>query len=92
MPFIPISIENFIQQEVAKNKNIDAKSLKQKLELALDSFWKGKKCDCGRDIWIIGSAFASANSCYVCFTGKKEPENEYEIAHFLHIFEEKNAA
>lgn len=80
--FEPISIEDFIKLHMKNNKNENDDDLRKRLKRALDDYKKGIKCDCGNDIWVIGSAFAG-NSCFTCITGESFPENDYEIKEAL---------
>jgi hypothetical protein len=38
----------------------------------------GKKCDCGNEIWAIGSA-AVYHACFTCLTGEADSSEDYEI-------------
>ena len=54
------------------------KEVRQALKEALAFYKKGKRCDCGNDIWVIGSAFVGY-SCFTCITGEGFPEEDYEL-------------
>lgn len=45
---------------------------------ALKDFRNGIKCECGNDLWVIGSAFIG-NSCFTCITGDSFRSDDYEI-------------
>ena len=78
MAFIPISINEYIKIHLANNPSEDEKELRKKLNAALEKYKNGKKCSCGSDIWVIGSA-AVGNMCFSCITGEAYPKNDYEI-------------
>ncbi|MBK9392075.1 MAG: hypothetical protein IPN68_18510 [Bacteroidetes bacterium] len=76
--WIPISIDEYVKVHLKKNPNESENILRVRLEAALDDYTNGIKCNCGKDIWIVGSA-SSPFGCYSCITGKEHPAGEYEI-------------
>ena len=74
----PISIDQFVKIHLKKNPNEKENVLRVRLEAALDDYNKGIKCNCGKDIWIVGSATAPFG-CFSCITGKDHPRGDYEI-------------
>ena len=74
----PISIDKFVKIHLKKNPNENEKVLRVRIEAALDDYKNGVKCQCGKDIWIVGSA-AAPFSCFSCITGKAHPQGDYEI-------------
>lgn len=78
MAFIPISIDNYIKTCLKSNPNDNEKVLRVRLEAALDDYRKGVKCQCGNDIWVVGSA-TGGNNCFTCITGKSHPAGDYEV-------------
>ncbi len=76
--FTPISIDKFVRIHLKMNPAEDEKVLRVRIEAALDDYRNGVKCQCGKDIWIVGSATAPF-ACFSCITGKKYPLGEYEI-------------
>jgi hypothetical protein len=74
----PISIDKFVKLHLKKNPKENEKVLRVRLEAALDDYKKGVKCQCGKDIWIVGSASAPF-ACFSCITGKNHPRGDYEI-------------
>ena len=54
------------------------KVLRVRIEAALEDYKNGVKCQCGKDIWIGGSA-SSPFACFSCITGKDHPRGDYEI-------------
>jgi len=78
MSFIPITIDQYIKTKKDNNPDENEKTLRIRLESALDDYNRGKKCKCGNDIWVIGSAHKDTG-CFSCLTGKAHPAGEYEI-------------
>lgn len=74
----PISIEKFVKIRLKKNPNEKEKVLRVRIDAAMDNYKNGIKCQCGKDIWIVGSASAPF-ACFSCITGKARPRGEYEI-------------
>jgi len=78
MAFKAISINNYVKKHLTINPNENEGDLKDRLNAALESYKKGIKCNCGNDIWVIGSAQAG-NNCFTCITGESFPKDDYEI-------------
>jgi len=78
MGFIPISITDYVQIHLKKNPNDKGQVITDNLIKALKDFRNGIKCECGNDLWVIGSAFIG-NSCFTCITGDSFPSDDYEI-------------
>lgn len=78
MGFAPISIDRYIKMHLKNNSRENEKDLRKRINSALSDYNKGVKCDCGNDIWVIGSA-SVGNSCFSCITGEAYPNNDYEI-------------
>jgi hypothetical protein len=78
MAFIAISIDDYIKKYLANNPNENEAELRKNLNSALADYKKGLKCDCGNDLWVIGSA-AVGNSCFSCITGEAQPSGDYEL-------------
>lgn len=76
--FASISIDNFLQKHKKKNKKENIAELKEQLLYFKKLKTAGATCDCGNEIWIIGSAF-SGKTCFTCLTGESDPSNDYEI-------------
>ena len=49
-----------------------------RLDDAIAAHRDGKRCNCGEQIWIVGSAEAGCG-CFTCITGESAPDNAYEI-------------
>ena len=56
--WIPITIDKYVKIHLQKNPNENEKVLRVRIEAALDEYKNGVKCQCGKDIWIVGSAFS----------------------------------
>ena len=74
----PITIDQFVKIHLKKNPKANEKVLRVRIEAALDAYKNGMKCQCGKDIWIVGSASAPF-ACFSCITGKDHPRGDYEI-------------
>ena len=60
------------------NPGDDRKEIESGIDWALAYHRKGKTCDCGNPIWVIGSAVSGA-ACFTCITGESMPDDDYEI-------------
>jgi hypothetical protein len=78
MAFVPISIDNYVAIHMKNNPGENETSLRNRLEAALADYKNGVKCQCGNDIWVIGSA-SVGNGCFTCITGESNPSDDYEI-------------
>ena len=76
--FVPISINKYVSLHLKTNPGENEKALRERLEVALESYLNGEKCSCGNDIWVVGSATAG-HSCFTCITGESHPSGDYEI-------------
>lgn len=76
--WIPITIDEYLKLHLNKNPNENEKVLRVRIEAALDDYKNGVKCQCGKDIWIVGSA-SSPFGCFSCITGRDYPRGDYEI-------------
>jgi hypothetical protein len=76
--WIPITIDEYVKIHLQKNPNEKENVLRVRIEAALDDYKNGVKCQCGRDIWIVGSA-SSPFGCFKCITGRDFPAGDYEI-------------
>lgn len=56
MGFVPISINEYIKKHLKNNPDENENDLRKRLNDALTDHKKGLKCQCGNDIWMIGSA------------------------------------
>ena len=78
MGFVPISIDRYVKKHLKNNPSENEKDLRDRINRALQDYKNGKKCSCGNDIWVIGSA-SVGNSCFTCITGENFPIDDYEI-------------
>lgn len=76
--WIPITIDDYVKVHLKKNPNENEKVLRVRIEAALDDYNNGVKCQCGKDIWIVGSA-SSPFGCFNCISGRDFPAGDYEI-------------
>lgn len=77
--FTPISIDKFVRLYLKKNPDVKENVLRVRLEAALEEYKNGKKCQCGKDIWIVGSMSSSPFTCFSCISGNEHPIGDYEI-------------
>lgn len=73
-----ISIDNFIIKTFDNNSNLNSQELKESLNEFKIRKLKGEVCNCGNEIWIIGSAY-SGKGCFTCITGETDCSDDYEI-------------
>lgn len=78
MKFAKITIDEYVKIHKETNPKEDTKYLKQSLLACLKDYKNGVKCECGHDIWVIGSAIVG-NRCFTCITGESAPSGDYEI-------------
>ncbi|MFM9838003.1 MAG: hypothetical protein ACKVOQ_07045 [Cyclobacteriaceae bacterium] len=78
MVFLAISMNDYLKKHLASNPSENEDDLRKRLNVALADYQNKVKCDCGNDIWVIGSA-SVGNSCFTCITGESEPTDDYEI-------------
>jgi len=78
MAFKAISLNQYIKLHLKSNPDTNKAELKKGLLAHIQDFKNGVKCNCGNDIWVIGSTFAG-NSCFTCITGESYPTEDYEL-------------
>lgn len=78
MNFVSISIRKYIELHLKNNPEESETEIKGNLLKALRDFESGIKCECGNDIWVIGSSF-SGNGCFSCITGETDSSQDFEI-------------
>jgi hypothetical protein len=76
--WIPISIDEYVKIHLLENPDEKENVLRVRIEAALDDYKNGVKCQCGKDIWIVGSV-SSPFGCFKCITGRDYPTGDYEI-------------
>lgn len=82
MKFIPITMDAYVKQHLENYPETNERNLRHRLETALATFRRGVRCDCGNDIWVIGSA-SVGNSCVTCITGETTFNEYLEIGDAL---------
>ena len=80
--FVPIGIEQYIQQHVRSNPDEKPDALRTRLRECVTAVLRGERCQCGEPIWAIGSAVAG-HACFTCITGEAAPSADYEIDEVL---------
>lgn len=73
-----VSIDSFIEMQIKANSKTDAKQLRKDLIHFQQLKSEGTKCNCGNDIWTIGSAI-SGKGCFTCITMETDCSDDYEI-------------
>ena len=76
--FTPIALDDYIEKHVRANPGRSREDIKTNLEFAIAAHRAGKRCSCGANIWVIGSA-ETGLSCFTCITGETYPSDDYEI-------------
>ncbi len=76
--FTPIALDDYIEKHLRANPEVSREDIRARLEFAIAAHRSGKRCSCGTNIWIIGSAEAGL-SCFTCITGEGYPNEDYEI-------------
>jgi len=76
--FTPISIAKYVKLHAASNPGTDVVELSRQLQQILEAKAAGEVCQCGEQIWAIGSAQVGLG-CFTCITGEAVPDNDYEV-------------
>lgn len=76
--FTPIRLDEYVELHLRANPDVERADLVQRLQAAIAASKRGERCQCGRPIWIIGSAEIGL-SCFTCITGEARPDHDYEI-------------
>ena len=79
MGFVPISIDDYVVRHLKSNPDDCAEQITMALRDALRAHRSGVGCDCGEQLWVIGSAVAGFG-CFSCITGEAYPEDDFELA------------
>lgn len=82
MSFVEISLNKYIKLHLKNNPERSEGELRENLSRALKDFKSGVKCQCGNDIWVIGSSI-SGTGCFHCITGESDSSEDYEIKEAL---------
>ncbi len=76
--FTPISKGAYVDLFVKSNPSDSRQEVVARLDDAIAARRAGKRCSCGAEIWVVGSAEAG-HGCFTCITGEATPDNDYEI-------------
>ena len=79
MGFVPISIDDYVVRHLKSNPGDSIDDITAALRDALRADRSGVRCDCGEQLWVIGSAVAGFG-CFTCITGEAYPEHDFELA------------
>jgi hypothetical protein len=91
LAFLAISIDDYLKRHLKNNPQDDEADLRKRLKAALSDYQNKVKCECGNDIWVIGSA-SVGNNCFTCITGESVPNDDYEIDVAINKREKKRGA
>jgi len=76
--FTPIKLHDYVELHLRTNPGAGRAEVIQQLGSVICAARAGARCQCGAQIWIIGSAQAGLG-CFRCITGRPEPDHDYEI-------------
>lgn len=76
--FKHISLDAYIEKHIRLNSGTDSKALKKSLLYFRQLKTEGIKCQCGDELWVIGSAIAG-KGCFRCITNESDKSDDYEI-------------
>lgn len=76
--FTPIKLHDYVELHLRANPGAARAQVIQQLESVIGAVRAGARCQCGGQIWIIGSAQAG-RGCFRCITGRPKPDRDYEI-------------
>jgi len=76
--FTPISLDSYVKKHAQHNKGTKPNEIRAALISAIKAHKGGITCDCGNELWVLGSAFAG-HACFSCITGESRPSDDYEI-------------
>jgi len=82
MEYVPVSYHHYVDLHVKNNPEEKRRDVEEKLNKALSDFRRGGKCDCGDNLWVIGSAFMG-NRFFSCLTGDHSPSGHFEVDEIL---------
>jgi len=77
--FTLISKDAYVDRFLTANPSERRDDVVARLDDAIAAYKKGKRCSCGEQIWIVGSAEAGYG-CFTCITGEATPDSDYEIS------------
>lgn len=73
-----LSIDEYVKTTIDQDSNLNTQELVKSLEQFKARKLKGELCDCGNEIWIVGSAI-SGKGCFSCITGETDSSGDYEV-------------
>lgn len=76
--FTPIKLHDYVELYLQANPGTVRAEVVQQLESTIRAVRTGARCQCGAQIWIIGSA-QTRLGCFRCITGQTAPYHDYEI-------------
>ena len=76
--FTLISKDAYVDRFLTANPSERRDDVVARLDDAIAAYKDGKRCSCGEQIWIVGSAEAGY-ACFTCITGDAAPDSDYEI-------------
>jgi hypothetical protein len=77
--FTLISKDAYVDRFLTANPSERRDDVVARLDNAIAAHKDGKRCSCGEQIWIVGSAEAWYG-CFTCITGEATPDSDYEIS------------
>lgn len=78
--FIFISADEFIGYHMEANPGADEAVVREALAAKVRAKQNGASCgQCGKPIWVAGSAVAGKNRCFSCITGEADSSEDFEI-------------
>ena len=77
--FTPIKLHDYFKIHLRANPGAMRAEVVRQLESAITPVRAGALCQCGAQIWVIGSS-QSGLGCFRCITGQPEPDKDYEIS------------
>jgi hypothetical protein len=77
--FTLISKDAYVDRFLKANPSERRDNVVARLDDAIAAHKEGKRCSCGEQIWIVGSAEAGYG-CFTCITGEATPDSDYEIS------------
>ena len=75
--FTPIKLHDYVELHLRANPDAVRAEVIRQLESAIGAVRAGARCQCGAQIWIIGSA-QTGLGCFHCITGQPA-DHDYEI-------------
>ncbi len=77
--FTPISLEDYLDRHMQSNPDEERTEVEAKIKDMIKFHNEGRRCNCGNNIWVIGSAAAGWAACFSHITGEAYPDDDFEI-------------